>query len=73
MVVAPSIGHQQLQSLPPPPPGAQSLMIAGGDNLPGANLNETNPPAGVNQVPNGAGDEAANNGVAVDDPANNRG
>ena len=48
-------------------------MIAGGDNLPGANLNETNPPAGVNQVPNGAGDEAANNGVAVDDPANNRG
>lgn len=57
---------------PPPPPGSQPLMIAGGDNLPGANVNETNP-AGVNHVPNGAGDEAANNGVAVDDPANNRG
>ncbi len=43
-------------------------MIAG-DNLPGANVNETNP-AGVNHVPN-AGDEATNNGGAVDDPANN--
>ena len=75
MVVALSINirHQRLQSPPPPPPpGAQPLMIAGGDNLPGANVNETNP-AGVNHVPNGAGDEAANNGVAVDDPANNRG
>ncbi len=80
MVVAPSIyiRLQRLQSPPPPPPpgpvvplanGAQPLMIAAGDNLPDANVNESNP-AGVNQVPN-AGDEAANNGGAVDDPANN--